>query len=416
MIAPSRSLTHSRRHTAITSDLKNERAEEYSILGANLDATGDRLRSIDVFRKARSLRQEILAAKPNYAGIRQRLAKSTVDLGYQMGRFGERDEALRLMDAGIADFETLLKESHGDPSLIRALSSTEGKRGAVKLVNGDIAAARADFRRASLRMERLAGLDPENKTLQSDRWIGQFEDGRAIALAGRYAEALPILERSLQGYLSLHLEADLGPGPPAMQAWIAEAQARTHNLTEAVKNYQKAAAGLAEDQANFDDARCDLAMVYTKIGRALTALGKLTEAEAAYQKALDTADLSSSLEHADIPALYAAVDAFAGLAEVAEAKSRKTRVPSLQSKLLNDAQADYEKSLRVWKQIPYPARENGNGYAVVTWRESISSTSGSPSQPTRTPKVGAEPFLPLLHPTPSSIDGRRERDGHGAPL
>ena len=343
-------------------DLKNERAEEYSILGDNLDATGDRLKSIDAFRQARSLRQEILAANSNYAGIRQRVAKSSVNLGYEMGRFGPRDEALRLMDAGIADFEMLLKENPGEPSLIRTLSSSEGKRGVVKLMNGDIAAARADFHRARLRIDRLAKLDPENKTLQSDLWIGQFEDGCTLAITGRYAEAVPILERSLQGYLSLHLEADLGPGPPEMQAWIAEAQAGTHNFTEALKNYQKAATALTQDQANFDDARCDLAMVQTKIGNALTSMGKLTEAEAAYQKALDTANLSSSLEHVDIPALYAAADAYAGLAEVAEAKAHKSREPSSHSKWLDDARANYEKSVKVWKQIPYPGRISGNGY------------------------------------------------------
>ncbi len=345
-------------------DLKNERAEEYSILGDNLDATGDRLKSIDAFRQARSLRQEIFAANSNYAGIRQRFAKSTVDLGHEMGRFGSRDEALRLLDAGITDLEMLLKENPGEPGLIRALSSSEGKRGVVKLINGDIAAASADFHRASLRMERLARLDPENKTFQSDRWINQFEDGCAIAVAGRYAEALPILERSLQGYLSLHLEADLGPGPPEMRAWIGEAQAKTHNLTEALKNYQKAAAGLADDQANFDDARCDLAMVQTKIGNALAKMGKLPEAATEYKKALDTANLPWSLEHMDIPALYAAADAYAGLGEVTAANAREAIDPSSQAKLLNDARIYYEKSLNVWKQIPYPARISGNGYAA----------------------------------------------------
>jgi len=58
-----------------------------------------------------------------------------------------------------------------------------------------------------------------------------------------------------------------------MQAWIGEAQAGTHNLTEALKTYQKAAMILAADQAAYDDARCDLAMVETKIGSTLLKMG-----------------------------------------------------------------------------------------------------------------------------------------------
>jgi tetratricopeptide (TPR) repeat protein len=126
----------------------------------------------------------------------------------------------------------------------------------------------------------LAKLDPENKMLQSDVWVTEFQDGRALAFAGRYAEALPVLERAFQGYKSLHLEEDVGPGPPAMQAWIGEAQAGTHNFVQALKSYEAAAAGLAEDESNFDDARCDLAMVETKIGNVLLKMGKARQAAA----------------------------------------------------------------------------------------------------------------------------------------
>ena len=86
-----------------------------------------------------------------------------------------------------------------------------------------------------------------------------------------------------------------------MQAWIGEAQAGTHNLTEALKTYHKAATILAADQAACDDARCDLAMVETKIGSTLVKIGKLREASAEYTQTLDTAELPFSLEHKDFP-------------------------------------------------------------------------------------------------------------------
>jgi len=345
-------------------DLKHERAEELAILADVQDAMGDRLKSLETHQQCIALLRQILAADPKYPGIRQKIAKIEIQQGQELGRFGPKDEAIRIMNAGLADLETLLKEDPGEPTLIRELSSSRSRRGEVELIQGNVAAARVDFQAGRERMERLTKLDPENKTFRSDVWIAQFEDGRAIAVSGHYAEALPILERAFQGYLSLHLEADLGPGPTAMQAWIAEAQVGLHRYEEALKNYQKAAVSLAEDQANFDDARCDLAMVQTKIARTLAKLGKRKEAVAQFQTALQTANLPYSLEHQDIPALYAAADAYEGQGEIAADEARIASAGA-RSNLLGDACSSYEKSLGIWKQIPYPSRLSGNGYLAV---------------------------------------------------
>src|SRR5207302_2087209 len=172
-------------------------------------------------------------------------------LAHEMGRFSSRDEALHLMNAGIADYEALVQATAGDPAMVRELSTAEARRGEVELMQGDIAAARADFHRSLRQIERLARLDPENKMLQSDVWADQFHDGRALAIAGHNAEALAVLERAFQGYRALHLEADVWPGPPAMQAWIGEAQAGTHNLVQALKSYEAAAAGLVVDEPHY---------------------------------------------------------------------------------------------------------------------------------------------------------------------
>jgi tetratricopeptide (TPR) repeat protein len=246
--------------------------------------------------------------------------------------------------------------------VVRELSTAEERRGDVELMKGDIGAAGADFLRSHKRIARLARLDPENKMLQADLWVAEYHDGRALASAGKYAEALAVLQRALQGYLALHLEADSGPGPGAMQAWIGEAQAEGHNITDALKSYQKAATILATDQATYDDARCDLAVVETKIGGTLVKMGKLREASATYAKALEIANLTLSLEHKDFPALYAAADAYAGLGDVAAAQARRTQDPAAQSRQYREARTAYEKSLEVWKQIPNPSRISGNGY------------------------------------------------------
>ena len=350
-------------------DLKNELGEEYMILADIQDAMGDRLQAIDSYRKVRDLRQEIQRANPAYPGVNRGIAKVTVMLGHETGRFGSRAEGLRLMNVGVADFEALVKATAGDPGMIRELSAAVGRRGDVETMQGDIVAARNDLRRGQQLIERLAKLDPENKMLQSDIWVTQFMDGKALAVAGRYAEALPILERAFQGYQSLHLEADVGPGPAAMQAWIGEAQAGIHKFADALKNYQAASVGLVDDASHFDDARCDLAMVETKIGNTLLKMGKAQEAVAHYQKALDTAKLSVSLEHNDFPALYASAEAYAGQGDVAAFEAGQASDAAARAKLQKESCASYEASLNVWKHIPNPSRLSGNGYLSAGPRE-----------------------------------------------
>jgi eukaryotic-like serine/threonine-protein kinase len=354
-------------------EVRNERAQEYLVLSYIQDAVGDRLQAIETYRKVRDLREDILRTNPDYPGARQGLPKVTILLAHEIGRFGARDEAISLMNTGIASYEALVTETGRDPGVIRELATAEGRRGDVELINGDIAAARSDFRRSRERIERLARLDPENKMLQSDLWVADYHEGRALAASGRYAEALTVLRHAFKGYEDLHLEADVGPGPAAMEAWIGEAQAGVHDWAGALKSFEHAAARLAEDQASYDDARCDLAMVETKIAHMLLKAGKLREAATEYNKALSTANLSFSLQHKDIPALYAAAEAYAGMGDIAAVKARKARDTAVRSRLFDQARAVYEESLNTWKQVPHPSKISGNGYAVAAEPKDVTS-------------------------------------------
>src|SRR5258706_16198427 len=103
-------------------------------------------------------------------------------------------------------------------------------------------------------------------------------------MAGKCYRAVVVLQRALQGYLALHLEADSGPGPGAMQALVGEAQVGTHNIARALQSFQKGAAIMAPDQATYDDARSELAVVENKIGDTPVKRGKLREASATYAK------------------------------------------------------------------------------------------------------------------------------------
>ena len=342
-------------------EVRNERSLEFQILASIQDATGDRLKAVDTYRKYLDLRQDILRTDPEYKGIRRGVAHATVELALQLGRFGNRDEAMQLMNQGIAQYEAVAKEG-GNPDVIREVAASQLRRGDVELMHGDPGAAMADFRRARDATARLAKRDPENKMLQSDMCGFDWEEGRALVVSGMTAAGLRFLQRSLQCFHDLQMEADTGPGTGALESWVGEAQARLHDLPEALKHYQNAATALTADLEKYDDARCDLAMVYTKIGDTLVKMGKLRDASAAYTKALDIANLSFSLQHMDIPAFYAAADAYEGMGDVAAAEARKAPDPALRSKLWNDARSSYQESLNTWKQIPNPSRISPNGY------------------------------------------------------
>jgi non-specific serine/threonine protein kinase/serine/threonine-protein kinase len=342
-------------------DVKNELAQEYTIRADIQDAVGDRLDSINSYKKVRDLRQEILNTNPAYSGARRALAKITVVLAHEMGRFGSPDEAIPLMNQGITDFQALAKETK-DPGLIREVAAAESRRGDVELIQGNVTAALKDFQSSLRRFEPLAKLDPENKMLQSDVWVGRFEYGRALAVGGRHSEALRVMKDALRGYQSLHLEADVGVAPSTMRGWIAEAQAGTHDLRGALKNLETSAAALAEDQANFDDARCELAMVETKIGNVLLLMGNPGEAKQHYEKGRTTAKLPESTKHNDIPALYAAAEAYAGLGEIAASQSRSIDDIATRQKLLTDACTSYQSTVDIWKRIPHQSRYTGGGY------------------------------------------------------
>ena len=344
-------------------EVRSERSLELQILASVEDATGDRLKAIDTFRQYLDLRQGIFRSNPEIKGIRRGVAHAAIELAYQLGRYGNRDEAMQLFDQGIAQYEALVKEG-ANPDTIRDLAASELRRGEVQLMRADPAAAIIDFHHARDSTARLLRLDPKNEMLQSDNCGFDHDEGRALVVSGMGVQGLVLLKRSIQCFQGLHLEADTGPGTGAMEAWIAEAQANSRNLPEALKHYQTAATALAADIDQYDDARCGLAMVETKIANTLLQMGKLSEASEHYAKALDLARLPFSLEHMDIPALYAAADAYSGQGNVAAAKARKTRDAAARSALENSARRAYADSLNVWKKIPSPSPITPNGYLV----------------------------------------------------
>jgi tetratricopeptide (TPR) repeat protein len=189
-----------------------------------------------------------------------------------------------------------------------------------------------------------------------------YEEGRILASAGRYAAAIPLLQRALKALQSLQ---DQNPGSDdalpfeigSSYIWLGEAEAGEGNLEAALDNYRKASAAIQPPSGErvADDTLCGLATSYIKTGDVLARMGGFEKAAALYEKALEIAVPLLKPENQDVPAMYAAADAYAGLGKVSEAGARRASDGRERTRLWSEALSWYEKSLKTWQNIPNPS-------------------------------------------------------------
>ena len=333
--------------------VKGERALEYQLLGYSQDFAGDRARAVESIRQFLAMEQEILRSNPDYPHIGQGVAKAMIEFGNQLAHAGFLDEAHRQAEAGTEAYEALEKQGTR-PDIIRELARSRILLGQISLMRGDVTPAETNFNLAHEAVARLSRLDPENLQLQWDVVSAEFEQGRLLALSGHARDASAHMQPGIRMY-DRKLEDDSGPGLGLLHAWLGEIQFATHNYAEALRSYQKSAEFIEKD-AQYDDARCGIAADYVRMGDVLMKLDRWQDAAAAYNKALQKADLSFSLAHKDVPAFYPIADAHAGLGDLSMAMARRSRDPNQRARYWNEACSSYLQSIDTWHQISQPAR------------------------------------------------------------
>ena len=363
--------------------VRSERSIEYQNLGFVHDSLGDHTQALAAFQKFLELRQDVLRTNPEYHGIHRSVGVASVLVGDEMARLGSRQQALQQYQTTIGIFEALLKDNV-DLGVKRELAITWVKQGDVQLMEGNFTAARASFQQARSLLEPMAKADPENNMLQLDIAGEDYEEGRLLVSTGQYAAAELPLQRVIQAFQTLHTQArfmnDVGPSVTDFRIWLGQAQAGTRDFESALKSYQTAISELESPDPMQDETRCDLATAYTKIGDTQAAMGKFTDAAAAYNKALDAARVSFAFDHQDVPALYPAADAYAGLGDVSAALARKARDADQQARLWDAARDAYQKSLGLWQKIPNPSRISPEGFMSGSPQEVTQRLAGVPQK------------------------------------
>jgi serine/threonine protein kinase len=365
-------------------NVKWERSLEYQLLGYSQDLSGDRAQSVESFRQSLDLAQDILRSNPDYPHIREGVAKADIQLGNQLVHAGLLDDAQGQVEAGLNAYQMLLKQGKR-PDVVRDLTKSQQYLGQISLMRGDVPSAETYFNQAHQAITQLARLDPENIQLQWDLVNVEFERGRVHVLSGRFREAPAELQPAISMY-DRKLEDDSGPGLGLLHAWLGEIELAEHKYAEALRSYQKSAE-LIEKDAQYDDGRCGIAAAYVRMGDALIKLNRWQDAAAAYKKALEKADLSFSLAHKDIPALYPIADAHAGMGDLSMALARKGHDPSERERYRDEACTSYQQSVETWHQIPKPARFSPSQFPAGDPRSVIRRLAECRAKPQGAPRL-----------------------------
>lgn len=347
-----------------------ERSIEYQNLGFMEDAAGNRAAALDAFRKNLAIKQEVLASHPDFPRIRERFGVASTVLADELVRLGLRREALQQLQVAIAALDSVLKDGP-NLNVKREEAIAQVKRGEIQLMNGDSAGARTSFAQARSTLGSMATAEPQDNMLQLDVAAMDFEDGRLLTSEGKYAAAIPALRKAIRAYEALHTQnrsaGDVGASLGLFYAWLGWAQAAMGNLKGALETYRQASAELKSPsgQPLSVDTRCLLTSTYTKEGDALTKLGDFERAAGSYQKALGLVEPLISPEFQDVPALYAAADAYAGMGGLSMARSRRASNSAEKAGLVHEARTRFEDGSAAWLKVPNPSRISPTGLEVA---------------------------------------------------
>ena len=339
----------------------SESAIQQQNIAFALDASGDRSRALDAYRKDYEVRAGLWKINPGLRSNRRGIAITMVMLGDALAHMGSREEGLKFIEQGIQHYEHLVNDTKGTDEQ-RELWLSRQKRADILFMNGDAAGALATYKEAHDGIEVMAKADTQNTMLQVDVANMNYYQGRAFAVLGREGEARKFLERAL-GLYGKFKEAAISSsqypqGPAAANIWLGDLSLQHADYRDAMRRY-KVARALLEETATSDlddDQRCEIATAFVRVGRVSLHLGNPREALTNFQKALDTVPPAFAVQHNNVYEFYAISEAQAGQGDANNALARLAKNSEDHARLLDAAQSAYRQSLETWHRIPNPSR------------------------------------------------------------
>ena len=181
--------------------LQNELAESYRKLGVIqghpfLPNVGDVAGAIESFRKSIKIGEKLTRLNPANQEYQLNLANYHDMLGDMYnGASYDTPNALANYQAALKLREELRIQNADDLIILKSLSISYQRVGAIKAKTGELSAAIKDFQDSLEISERLQALQPANNKLQLNISIGYYKIGEALHTGGKYREALEQYEK-----------------------------------------------------------------------------------------------------------------------------------------------------------------------------------------------------------------------------
>jgi len=167
-------------------------------VGDLLEANGRIDEARTMFERSLSMRQALLAAKPNDADARRELTTALLRIGWMEMQTGRPERAVEHYREMLSIRESILAASETGRArrdvmrahavLAQALEATGQMQGAIESARTELALA-----------EQLARDDPQNERARSDLIVARYEAGSILARAGDGDTAIPLLRLAIDG-------------------------------------------------------------------------------------------------------------------------------------------------------------------------------------------------------------------------
>jgi non-specific serine/threonine protein kinase/serine/threonine-protein kinase len=332
------------------SKVRMERAIELQVLAASLSLSGEHNKSAATYRQSMEMVQAIAQSEPGYRNLPERIAKSRVQLGFELASTSAIEAGQKEIEAGVAAYDSAMKPGT-PPGTIRDLAQSRIRLGIVQAIRGDFASAGKNFQLAHDALEPLAKSDPQNVTFKADLLSTDFQQARLQLLEGHSDDAEPQLGAVIAGFENLNSDEDSGPGIGVLYTWLGEAQLQTRKYALALNSYKKAAESLEKD-VQFDGGRCGITTDYVRMGDTYLKMNRLSEAEASYRAALAKSNLAFASEHEDLPALYPIVGAYSSLGNLQLMVAASSQSSEERGRKRTEGCAAIARSREIQRQIP----------------------------------------------------------------
>jgi tetratricopeptide (TPR) repeat protein len=182
--------------------------------------------------------------------------------------------------------------------------------------------------------------------------------GKALVSTGNLNQGLRMIDQGIV-ILEPQLKADPYDAPTSAASsymWKGDALLRFGKVQDAISSYRKAAAILEAPQSVPPDKpeQAQLADSYTKLGAALAKASSDHEADAAYRKALQTAEPLNTGKEPNLRVAYVLADTYFALGELARKTAQQATPNPAARPSWSEARDWYGKSLSQWRAIPNP--------------------------------------------------------------